>query len=200
MGGAWLAACDNSTDAGRTSATRPTAAADARVLVAYFSRAGENYHYGGRKFLEIGNTEVLAGMIRNHITCDVHRIEAAEPYSDDYDDTVARNVREQEADARPAIANPLPDLAGYDVVLLGSGLWNVRPPMIMRTFTEGVDFTGKTVLPVVTYAVSGLGNAPDEYADACPGATLGEAIAVRGEEVRQADAAVAAWLRRAGLR
>lgn len=32
---------------------------------------------------------------------------AVAPYSDDYDETVARNVREQDADARPAIANPL---------------------------------------------------------------------------------------------
>ena len=31
--------------------------------------------------------------------CDMYRIEAAEPYSDDYDQTVARNVREQETDA-----------------------------------------------------------------------------------------------------
>ena len=190
-------ACDNSAEP--RAATRRPIPADARVLIAYFSRAGENYHYGGRRFLEVGNTEVLAGIIGNHVTCDVHRIEAAEPYSDDYDDTVDRNVREQEADARPAIANPLPDLGGYDVVMLGSGLWNVRPPMIMRTFTEGLDFTGKTVLPVVTYAVSGLGSAPDEYADACPGATFGEALAVRGEEVRQADDAVAAWLRRVAL-
>lgn len=172
---------------------------DARVLIAYFSRAGENYHYGGRRFLDVGNTEVLAGMIRDRIACDVHRIEAAEPYSDDYDDTVARNVREQDADARPAIANPLPDLAGYDVVLLGSGLWNVRPPMIMRTFTDGLDFAGKTVLPVVTYAVSGMGGAPDEYTEACPGATIGDGIAVRGEEVRDAGDAVSSWLRRVGL-
>ena len=87
------------------------------------------------------------------------------PYSDDYDDTVARNVREQEADARPAVADPLRSIARFDVVLLASPLWNVRPPMIMRTFAERHDFTGKTVLPVTTYAVSGLGAAADEYAE-----------------------------------
>jgi flavodoxin len=175
----------------------------ARVLLAYFSRAGENYHYGGRRNLEVGNTEVLAGLIRDSIACDVHRIEAADPYPDGYDDTVARNVREQDADARPAIANPLPagddPLDGYDVVLLGSGLWNVRPPMIMRTFTDGLDFAGKTVLPVVTYAVSGLGNAPEDYADVCPGATIGDGLAVRGEEVNQAGDTVSSWLRRVAL-
>ncbi len=131
---------------------------------------------------------------------DLHRIEAADPYSDDYDDTVARNKREQDADARPAIANPLPDVTDYDVVLLGSGIWNVRPPMIMRTFAESVDLTGKTVLPVVTYAVSGLGTAAEDYAEACPGATVGDGLAVRGEEVAQASDAVSSWLARVALR
>lgn len=198
-----MTSCDtgNVDNSAPTSAARPApTGTGARVLLAYFSRAGENYHYGGRRNLEIGNTEVLASMISDTITCDVHRIEAIDPYPDGYDDTVARNVREQEADARPAIANPLPAIDGYDVVLLGSGLWNVRPPMIMRTFTDGLDFTGRTVLPVVTYAVSGLGNAPEDYADACPGATVGDGLAVRGEEVNQAGDAVSSWLRRVGLR
>ena len=33
-----------------------------RTLLAYFSRAGENYYYGGRRDLEVGNTELLAFM------------------------------------------------------------------------------------------------------------------------------------------
>ena len=74
-----------------------------------------------------------------------------------YDETVQRNVSEQDTDARPAIANPLASITGYDTVLLGSPVWNVRPPMIMTTFTDSHDFTGKTILPFVTYAVSGLG-------------------------------------------
>jgi flavodoxin len=171
-----------------------------RILLAYFSRPGENYWYGGRRELRVGNTDVLAGIIAGRLRCDVHRIRAAEPYSDDYDDTVTRNVSEQEADARPAIADPLRSIARYGVVLLASPLWNVRPPMIMRTFAERHDFTGKTVLPVTTYAVSGLGTAADEYADACEGATIGRGLAVRGERVREAGDDVDVWLRRARLR
>ncbi|MCM0673518.1 hypothetical protein NCC78_02095 [Micromonospora phytophila] len=138
----------------RTSATpseRP------RVLLAYFSRAGWNYHYGGRKYLPTGNTEVLAGMISKLIGCDVHRIEAADSYSDDYHDTVERNVREQNANARPAIGNPLASIDQYDTVFLASGIRNVRAPMIMSTFADSYDFTGKTVHPVTTHAMSGLG-------------------------------------------
>ena len=169
------------------------------VLLAYFSRAGENYHYGGRTELQVGNTEVLAGMISQRIECDVYRIEPVDPYPRDYAETVLRNVREQDADARPAIANPLASIGRYDTVLLGSPIWNVRAPMIMSTFAERLDFTGKTIFPVVTYAVSGLGTTARDYAASCPGAAVGEGLAVRGEEVGDAGAAVEAWLRRIGV-
>src|SRR3954447_2525114 len=58
--------------AGCAEADRPTqpaapaappatnAPAGRRVLVAFFSRAGENYYYGGRRNLTVGNTEVVA--------------------------------------------------------------------------------------------------------------------------------------------
>jgi flavodoxin len=169
------------------------------VLVTYFSRAGENYYYGDRTWLEVGNTELVARMIADLIPCDLHRIEAAEPYPDDYDETVERNVREQNSDARPAIANPLPTIDQYDVVLLGSPIWNIRAPMIMSTFTESHDFTGKTVHPLTTHAMSGLGTTERDYARSCGGATMGEGLAVRGEEAQQARPELAKWLRRSGL-
>jgi flavodoxin len=174
-------------------------AASNSVLVAYFSRAGENYFYGGRRNLDVGNTEVLAGMISGFLGCDVYRIEAAEPYSEDYEETVERNVQEQNADARPAVANPLPSIDQYDTVLLGSPIWNVRAPMIMSTFTESLDFTRQTVHPFTTYAMSGLGTTERDYARSCPGATIGNGLAVRGEEVGDAGAAVESWLRDIGL-
>ena len=143
---------------------------------------------------------MLARTIRARLDCDVHRIEAADPYSADYDETVERNVREQETDARPAIADPLPSIDGYDTILLASPIWNVRAPMIMTTFAERHDFAGKTVHPVTTHAMSGLGTTREDYARECQGARIGTGLAVRGEEARSAGAEVDAWLRRAGLR
>jgi len=186
--------------AAQPTATQTTpASTGSKVLLAYFSRPGENYSYGGRTQLEVGNTEVLAGMISPLIGCDVYRIEPVDLYPDDYEETVARNVREQEANARPAIANPLAAIEPYDTVLLGSPIWNVRAPMIMSTFVEGFDFSGKTVFPFTTYAVSGLGTTMRDYAASCHGATIGEGLAVRGEEVRDAGAPVEAWLGRINL-
>ena len=170
-----------------------------KPLVAFFSRAGENYYNGGRIDLTIGNTAVVAALVADLMDVDVYEIRAAEPYPDDYEATVRRNVEEQDADSRPGIAGRLPDLARYDTVLLGSGVWNVRAPMIMRTFVEALDFTGKTVLPFVTYAVSGMGRVADEYAQTLPGATLGDGLAVRGEEASGARGLVEDWLRRSSL-
>lgn len=181
---------------------RPATSAPAGgpVLLAYFSRAGENYYNGGRINLTVGNTEVLARLIEARLECEVHRIEAADAYPDDYEQTVARNVREQNDNARPAIGNPLPSIDRYRTVLLASPIWNVRAPMIMSTFTERFDFTGKTVFPITTYAMSGLGTTQRDYAASCRGAALGEGLAVRGEEVNDAANAVESWLRRARLR
>lgn len=170
-----------------------------KVLLVYFSRAGENYYYGERTHLDVGNTEVLAGMISQRIGCDVYQIEPVNPYPDDYEETVAQNVREQESDARPAIANPLDSIDPYDIVLLGSPIWNVRSPMIMSTFVEGFDWTGKTIFPFTTHAGSRLGTTVSNYTASCPGATVGEGLAVRGEEVQDAGASVESWLQRINL-
>jgi hypothetical protein len=142
---------------------------------------------------------VLARTISARLGCDVHRIEAADPYPDDYERTVQRNVREQQADARPRIADPLRSIDGYDTILLASPIWNVRAPMIMSTFAERYDFSGRTVHPVTTHAMSGLGTAPDDYAQLCRGARIGTGLVVRGEEARSARADVDSWLRRTGL-
>lgn len=204
MTGAPIAGCSTSSPGGRTtpgpselpaSATAP----GRRILLAYFSRPGENYYYGGRRNLRTGNTEVLARTIREHLTCDVYRIRATDPYPEDYEQTVARNVREQDADARPAITDLPASIDRYDTVLLASPIWNVRAPMIMSTFTEKFDFTGKTVHPVTTYAMSGLGTTGRDYARTCPGATIGEGLAVQGEKAQQATSAVRSWLGRTGL-
>lgn len=181
------------------SPVAPTPRPGVGTLLVYFSRPGENYWYGGRRDLDVGNTEVLATMIADRVHCDTYRIEAAHPYSADYEETVARNMREQEQDARPAIASPLPNTSHYDTAILASPIWNVRPPMIMSTFVESVPLDGKRVLPVTTHAMSGLGRAVDIYTDLAAGASIGEGLAVQGEEVADAASAIGLWLRGVAL-
>jgi Flavodoxin len=44
--------------------------------------------------------------------------------------------------------------------------------MIMSMFVESLDFSGKTIYPFVTYAVSGLGSTERDYAASAPRATI----------------------------
>ena len=89
-------------------------------------------------------------------------------------------------------ANPkFPDFEGLDS-FEGDVLHPARWP-------DGYDFTGKTVHPITTYAMSGLGTAPADYARDCKGARIATGLAVRGKQARSADTKVDAWLRRTGL-
>jgi len=179
--------------------TSPEPSSGSKALLVYFSRAGENYWEGGRRDLTVGNTKVIAQMIAERISCDVFEIRATDPYPEAYDPTVARNLREENADARPGIDGELPDLSGYDTVLLGSPVWNVRAPMIMSTFIEAVDLAGKRILPFVTYAVSGMAGVDRNYRDALPDSDVADGLAVRGEEARDAAGPVQTWLRKNSL-
>jgi flavodoxin len=175
--------------------TTNTPGTERRVLIVFFSRAGENYHYGGRRNLSVGNTEVVAGVIGDRTGADLYKIEPADPYPDSYDAAVARNTREQDSDALPAIAGAMPNTEPYNVVILGSPVWSSRAPRIMSTFIDGVDLRGKTVLPLVTYAVSGMSGIDDFYRTNLTSSTVEDGLAVQGEEVHDAGGAIDTWLR-----
>jgi hypothetical protein len=66
--------------------------------------------------------------------------------------------------------------------------------MIMSTFCDAVDLAGKTILPVTTHAMSGLGRAVEVYNGLEPDATIGEGLAVQGEEVADSGPALDDWI------
>ena len=56
----------------------------AKTLIAFFSRADENYFGGSMRYVKVGNTEIVCNLIRELIEADSFKIEMAEPYSPDY--------------------------------------------------------------------------------------------------------------------
>ena len=59
---------------------------------------------------------------------------------------------------RPAIAGELPDLTGYDTILIGYPIWWSDAPRILSTFVESVELTDKTLAVFFTSGSSGLGS------------------------------------------
>ena len=43
----------------------------AKTLIAFFSRADENYFGGAMKYIEVGNTEIAAEKIRDRLNADM---------------------------------------------------------------------------------------------------------------------------------
>ena len=96
--------------------------------------------------------------------------------------------------ARDARKGALPDVSGYDTVFVGCPIWWGYEPMVVRSFLDAVDLSGKTIVPFTTHAGSGLGSVPSNLQAAIPGACLLEGLAVVGTQVNDAREQVAGWV------
>ncbi len=168
--------------------------AESKILIAYFSRADENYGVG---VIEKGNTEIIAEMIAEETGGKLFHIERDTPYPADYDECTDEAKQEQNDNARPELKADM-DISGYDIIYLGFPNWWGDMPMPVYTFLEAHDWNGKTVIPFCTHAGSGLSNAESSIADTCSGAEILEGFAIAGttaqNEQEKAEEAVMEWL------
>lgn len=164
------------------------------ILIAYFSRAGENYVGGKLRRLAVGNTEVAARAIAGLTGGDLFKIEPAEPYSEQYMTCIDEAKRDLQADARPALAALPESVAGYDTVFLCYPNYWGTMPMAVFTFLEQFDFSGKTIRPLCTNEGSGLGSSPADIRRLCPDAVLTPGLAVTGGQADKATEAIKNWI------
>ena len=163
------------------------------TLIAFYSRAGENYFGGAYRRVNTGNTEKAAGMIAELTGGELFRIEQAQPYSDNYQTCVKQAKQDLRNHARPALAALPESLDGYDEIYLGYPNYWGTMPMAVYTFLESFDFTGKTIHPFCTHEGSGLSNTVSDIQKAAPGATVTKGLAIHGSGVDSAKADIARW-------
>lgn len=170
-----------------------------KILIVYFSRAGENWQVGN---VSKGNTAVMAEYIEEHTGADLFEIVPKTPYPADYASmlTIARD--EIDNNARPEILNRLENLDSYTTVFIGSPIWHGVPPMIMRTFYETYpSLEQKTLIPFGTHGGSGIGSCTNLIKEYFPNAIMLESFGISGSSIRDDDAStkVKAWLERIGI-
>ncbi len=122
-----------------------------------------------------GNTEAVAEKIAEATDSALMRIEPAEPYTSadlDYNSDCRANTEQNSDSARPAMAAPIPDVAGYDTVYLGYPIWWGKSPRIILTFLESTDLAGKTIVPFCTSGSSPISQSIAEIAQAAPDANV----------------------------
>ena len=121
---------------------------NSHILVVYFSATG--------------TTRGVAEKLAEGLSADLYEIVPEEPYTDadlNYNDSKSRtSIETDNPGCRPAIAGELPDLTGYDTVLIGYPIWWGDVPRIVSNFVENVDLTDKTLAVFFTSGSSGLGS------------------------------------------
>ena len=129
-----------------------------KKLIAYYSRAGENYFSGAHRTIAVGNTEKAARLLAELTGAELFHIEQKVPYSDNYDTCVAEARRDLRANARPELTALPESLDDYDEIYLGYPNYCGTMPMAVYTFLEHYDWQGKTIHPFCTNEGSGLSN------------------------------------------
>ena len=163
-------------------------------LVAFYSRADENYFGGSMKYIQIGNTEKAAKMIADMTGADLFKIEQKIPYAADYNTCIAQAKEDKQTGKRPEILNLPQDIDQYDEIYLGYPNYWGTMPMAVYTFLESYDFTGKKIHPFCTHEGSGMGSSERDISTLCPNAKLLPGLAIRGSDAGQSDKIIREWL------
>ncbi|MBO4831633.1 MAG: NAD(P)H-dependent oxidoreductase [Oscillospiraceae bacterium] len=171
----------------------------AKTLIAFFSRADENYFAGAMRYVKVGNTEIVVDLMKEIVDADVFRIEMKEPYSPVYMTCIEEAKRDLRAKARPELVSLPESVDGYDTVVLAYPNYWGTMPMAVYTFLEAFDLTGKTILPLCTNEGSGMGSSEREIRKTCPGADVRSGLPITGSRAADSKADVERWLSSNGL-
>lgn len=166
-----------------------------KVLIAYFSREGNNYVGGSIVNLPVGNTETAAEMVVQFTSGDLLKIDPVKKYSKDYNTCTEEAQQELRANARPELKEYPDSIDQYDTIILGYPNYWGTMPMPVWTFLEKYDFSSKTILPFCTHEGSGMGRSESDIKKLCPGANVEKGLAIRGGSVKSAEKDIERWLK-----
>ena len=171
------------------------ASAQGKILVAYFSRIGNEYGVGS---ITKGNTAIVAEIIAQKTGADLFEIKTVKSYPVDYDECTKVASREKAEKARPELTATVENFAQYDTIFIGGPIWYGDYPMAVYTFLESYDFSGKTIIPFVTHGGSGLSGVDQRITLTCPNSNQLQGFAIRGTVAQnnfaETESQVSKWL------
>ena len=188
-----------------------------KTLIAFFSRADENYFGGAMRYVKVGNTEIVVGLMkdlfdevsRSHREAQVphelrtevasFKIEMKDPYSPVYMTCIEEAKKDLRAKARPELVSMPESIDSYDTIILAYPNYWGTMPMAVFTFLEAFDFTGKTILPLCTNEGSGMGGSERDIKKTCPTADVKKGLSITGSQAANSKTSVQKWLSANGL-
>lgn len=157
-------------------------AENSNVLVAYFSWSSSH------------NTQTMAEYIAEETGGKLFAITPAVPYTDNYNQVLDVARKELADKARPTIAENLTqqEIAAYDTIFIGYPIWWYDAPMIIYSFLESHDFSGKKIIPFATSGGSSLNE--EEKIRAGTGTEVADGLCIRNIRSSSAKRDIQDWL------
>ena len=149
-------------------------------------------------FSVYGTAKKTAEEIARQTGADLMEIEPVVPYDSDrnhYNALAKLAKQEHDSNARPAIKNEIP-IEDYDTIFVGYPMWWYTFPMILYTFFDKYDFSGKTIVPFNTHMGSRDGGTYRTIRQLEPNASVLAGLPVEMSDAERGPAkAVEKWLK-----
>lgn len=173
-----------------------------RVLVAYFAVA-ENSEVDAVASASVvtidgeamGVTAALANMIADETGGELFSIQTSVDYPADINDVIDYAAEEQDSNARPELTTHIENLEDYDTIFVGYPNWWYDMPMVLYSFFDEYDFSGKTIIPFNSHNGSRFSDTIHTIQELEPDATVvTDGFTVHYSDAVNAQGDISQWL------
>ena len=151
-----------------------------KILIVYYSYSG--------------TTERVAEHLRD--LTDGTLYELAEPYTGSSNDVSDRVFAERDDGKMPELTGTLPDVSEYDLILIGTPVWNDSMANPVLGYLQQTDFNGKVVAPFWTY-ITNQGSTGKDFTANIQNGTAADGLDLRsanGMDDEKLDETLRNWL------
>lgn len=135
-----------------------------------------------------GSTQYIAQIIQQQTGGELFRIETVNNYPLQHEPLIRYAEKEQQDNARPVLKAKIENLADYDTVFIGYPIWWYKIPMVLYSFLEQHDLSGKTVIPFTTHGGSRFSDSISEIKRLQPNARLiTQGLAISRDDIADDD-------------
>lgn len=158
---------------------------ESSALIAYFTYA-ENINTTGMTVdaitsasvgpidNETGNIQVMVQALAERTHADVHPIVVENLYAAEYTEMHDGAIEEQRQSAVIPLRTDVENMEQYDVIYLGTPIWEAALPQPVVTFLSQYDFSGKTIILFGINLGSGFGGMARQIQELCPDAQVAD--------------------------
>lgn len=146
-----------------------------------------------------GRVGAVADMIQSEMGGELFSILTSVEYPGDGGELIDFAAEEQDDNARPELTSHIENLDDYDTIFIGYPNWWYDMPMVMYSFFEEYDFSGKTIIPFNVHNGSRFSRTIETIQELEPDATvITDGFTVSERDVADTAGDVADWLQEIG--